>query len=339
MSEKTHKKPTSFDVAKLAGVHRSAVSRTLSGTGRVAPETKQKVEDAARELGYRVNLLARGLQNQNSGLVGIVASRLDTPYRASQVKYLSRELIARGYTPLLIVAEGGETVAGLMARLLNYSVTGMIVTSDTPPSEVIDECARLSVPVVLINRDIAVTGADRIQLDIMQSGQLAFDMLTRCSGVQFTVLMPEMSTYTVNGRAKAFLANCREAGFESDALPTGGQSYDDGLAAADVFIAQNTRADSVFCTTDLLALGFLDGLRVRHGVSVPGDVQLIGYDDIEQAGWLGNSLSTIRQDTEAVALSAVEMMEHRIHAPYAAFETQMIGISPVYRATTRPVAS
>ena len=84
MTEKK-KKPTSFDVAKLANVHRSAVSRALSGKGRVSEETRERVMKAAQELGYRVNYLARGLHDQNSGLVGLVASRLDTPYRALQV--------------------------------------------------------------------------------------------------------------------------------------------------------------------------------------------------------------------------------------------------------------
>ena len=179
------RKPTSFDVAKLAGVHRSQVSRALSGQGRMADETRAKVIEAARQLGYRVNFLARSLQTSSSGLVGIVASRLDTPYRATQVRAAARELLSNGFTPILVTTEGGENQTGLVERLLSYSVSGMMITSGTPSGEIIEECAQLNVPVVLINRDASLQGADRVLIDIAASGRMAFDMLRARGGERF----------------------------------------------------------------------------------------------------------------------------------------------------------
>ncbi|TNJ41222.1 LacI family DNA-binding transcriptional regulator [Phaeobacter sp. B1627] len=329
------KKPTSFDVARMANVHRSAVSRALSGTGRVSEETRERVIKAAQELGYRVNYLARGLHNQNSGLVGLVASRLDTPYRALQVKVAARELLAKGYCPLLIVAEGDAALTGLIDRLLNYNVAGMLVTSDSPPADIIDECKRLSVPVVLVNRDVHDAEADRVQLDITASGRLAFDMLRQAGGQSFAVLEPQEKTYTVSGRARVFAECCRAAHLPVTVIEPQRQNYIDGLEAAELFMAQNTPVDAVFCTTDLLALGFLDGMRVRYNWQVPQDLQILGYDDIEQAGWLGNNLSTIRQDAAAAAMLAVDLMQARIEDPDRTFEVATIPISPVWRGTTR----
>ncbi len=334
MTEKK-KKPTSFDVAKLANVHRSAVSRALSGKGRVSEETRERVMKAAQELGYRVNYLARGLHDQNSGLVGLVASRLDTPYRALQVKVAARELLAQGYCPILIVAEGDMTLPGLIDRLLNYNVAGMIVTSDSPPAEIIDECKRLAVPVVLVNRDLRGTEADRVQLDIQASGQLAFEMLYEAGGRRFAVLEPKEQTYTVTGRARVFADCCRAAGLPVTVISPQRQNYPDGLEAAELFQDSGSEADAVFCTTDLLALGFLDGLRVRQGCRIPEDLQILGYDDIEQAGWLGNDLSTIRQDAGAAAVLAVELMQARIEDIDRPFEVATIPIAPVWRGTTR----
>lgn len=338
MTEKK-KKPTSFDVAKLANVHRSAVSRALSGKGRVSEETRERVMKAAQELGYRVNYLARGLHDQNSGLVGLVASRLDTPYRALQVKIAARELLAQGYCPILIVAEGDMTLPGLIDRLLNYNVAGMIVTSDSPPAEIIDECKRLAVPVVLVNRDAGDAEADRVQLDIAASGQMAFDMLRAAGGSRFAVLEPKERTYTVTGRARAFAECCRAAGLPVSVIAPQRQNYDDGLEAADLYVAQGVEADAVFCATDLLALGFLDGMRVRHGRSIPTEMQILGYDDIEQAGWLGNNLTTIRQDAGAAAVLAVELMQARIEDLGRPFQVATIPISPVWRGTTRKRAT
>ncbi|NIZ15518.1 LacI family DNA-binding transcriptional regulator [Phaeobacter sp. HF9A] len=339
MTDKKKKKPTSFDVARLANVHRSAVSRALSGSGRVSEDTRKRVIQAAQELGYRVNFLARGLQNQNSGLVGLVASRLDTPYRASQVKVAARELLAKGYCPILIVAEGDVTLSGLIDRLLNYSVSGMIVTSDSPPAEIIEECKRLSVPVVLINRDLREVAADRVQLDIQASGQLAFDMLREAGGRRFAVLDPSQETFTVTGRARAFATCCHSAGMPAEVITPVGQNYADGLEAADLFMAAKCEADAVFCSTDLLALGFLDGMRVKYGRRLPEDIQILGYDDIEQAGWLGNNLSTICQDAGAAAMLAVDLLQARIEDGSRPFECATIPITPVHRATTRKITT
>ncbi|MBT52068.1 MAG: LacI family transcriptional regulator [Mameliella sp.] len=330
----TPKKPTSFDVARLAGVHRSQVSRALSGQGRMSDDTRQKVIDSARQLGYRVNFLARSLQSRSSGLVGIVASRLDTPYRATQVRAAAREFLANGFTPILVTAEGGEDQSGLVERLLNYSVSGMMITSGTPSNSIIDECAQLNVPVVLINRNAALEGADHVLIDVDAAGQLAFDMLVERGGQRFAVLQPRDRTYSVLGRASAFSDRCRAAGYCVDVLEVDSQDYDAGLAAADGFV-QQSMADSVFCTTDLLALGFLDGLRVRHGVSIPDQVQVLGFDDIPQAAWLSNSLSTIWQASEDAATEAVNLILERITDPTRPHETFHIPLRPVHRGTTR----
>ncbi|KUF09995.1 hypothetical protein AVJ23_14720 [Pseudoponticoccus marisrubri] len=297
----------------------------------MSEETRKKVIEAARELGYRVNFLARSLQSSTSGLVGLVASRLDTPYRAIQVRAASRELLSHGFTPILLTTEGGEDNTGLVERLLNYSVSGMMITSGTPSSGIIEECASLKVPVVLINRDPTLEGADRVLIDIEASGRMAFDMLHERGGQRFAVLQPRDRTYSVLGRARAFAACCRGG---VDIIEIENQTYEAGLAAADSFLRQS-RADSVFCTTDLIALGFLDGLRLRHGVSVPGEVQVLGFDDIPQAGWLSNSLSTIHQSSEAAAVEAVKLILKRIADPSRPFETGRIRIAPVHRATTR----
>lgn len=336
MNDKPKSKPTSFDVAERAGVHRSIVSRALAGTGRMSDATRGKIVDAANELGYRVNFLARGLQGHGSGLVGIIASRLDTPYRASQVKFAAHELIARGFTPLLIVAEGGRDIEGLIERLLNYTVMGMIVTSDTPPVAIIQECADHNVPVVLINRDASITDADRVQLDINASAQLAYQMLYGTGGKDFATLVPSSKTYSVNGRAEAFATLCKADGYRVLHVETSGQSYADGVDAADEFVALGAPSESIFATTDLLAMGFMDGLRFEHGIDVPENVQIVGFDDVENASWLSYQLSTIRQDSAETAKLCVELIEARIANPSTPFQTMSIPISPIYRKTTRP---
>lgn len=329
------KKPTSFDVARLAGVHRSQVSRALSGQGRMSEQTRQNIINAAEQLGYRVNFLARGLTSA-SRLIGIVVSRLDTPYRSTQLKAAALELQAHDYTPILVMAEQGKEVEGLVERLLNYAVSGMIITSGTPPGQIIEECARLNVPVTLINRAQDEAAADRIAINPAAAGAMALEMLKRAGGRRFAALEPADKTYSVLGRVRAFADLCHAADHPFELFQTSGQSYKAGLDISDKFVAQSG-ADAVFCPEDLTALGFLDGLRHRHGIAVPDRVQVLGFDDIPAAGWLANNLSTIRQETEGAAIQAARLVLQRLESPERPYETHDIRLSPVFRGTTRKV--
>uniref|UniRef100_A0A2A4Z7C1 LacI family transcriptional regulator n=1 Tax=OCS116 cluster bacterium TaxID=2030921 RepID=A0A2A4Z7C1_9PROT len=334
MADMTRKKPTSYDVAKLAGVHRSAVSRAFSDGGSISAETKEKVMKAAKTLEYRVNFFARGLQKQNSGLVGIVASRLDTPYRAKQVKLASHELIENGYTPILLTVDKSDDVSGRMSSLLNYNISGMIVTSDTPPAKIIEECIQYNIPVVLINRDPSITGTDRIQLNIEDAGQLAFDMLCKAGATKFGVLMPQTQTYTVQGRAKIFAQKCRDAGFPITIIETQGQSYAAGTDATQDVYEKLDDIDGIFCTTDLMAFGLLDGLRNQYNIAVPGQLKILGFDDVDQASWGAYNLSTINQDIQQSAIAAVDLMMKRLETPLKPLETRSILLTPIHRGTT-----
>ncbi|PCI85268.1 MAG: LacI family transcriptional regulator [Hyphomicrobiales bacterium] len=334
MANIPRKKPTSYDVAKLAGVHRSAVSRAFSDGGSISAKTKEKVMKAAEVLEYRVNFFARGLQKQNSGLVGIVASRLDTPYRAKQVKLASHELIRNGYTPILLTVDKSDDVSGHMSNLLNYNITGMIVTSDTPPAKIIEECIQYNVPIVLINRDPSITGTDRIQLDIEHAGQMAFDMLRRGGAKKFGVLMPQSQTYTVVGRAEVFAQKCRDAGLPISIIKTSGQSYTAGIESTQIVYENLANIDAIFCTTDLMAFGLLDGLRTRYNIAVPERLEMLGFDDIEQASWAGYNLSTINQDIQESAVAAVSLMMKRLEQPEKPLETISILLKPMHRSTT-----
>ncbi|MEL6169933.1 MAG: LacI family DNA-binding transcriptional regulator [Pseudomonadota bacterium] len=334
MGRDTRKPPNSYDVARAAGVSRSTVSRALGGGANVSPEVRDRVVRAADTLGYRVNALARGLQTRQSDLVGVVASRLDTPFRATQVRAIAQTLLQRQMHPLLLVADGGEDVDALIKNLLGYSLAGVIVTSDSPPAEVIEACHRLSVPVVLVNRGPGDVDADRVAMDVDLGGQIAFDTLLDAGARKLALVTPRAGTYSVAGRAEAFLRNAEAAITEVLIIETQGQSYTAGAAVAGDVAARADEIDGVFCTTDLLALGLLDRLRTDHGVRVPEDVQIVGFDDIEQAGWDAYRLSTVRQDVVAQATGAVDLVADRLSEPTAPFRSLVYPLAPVLRETT-----
>lgn len=330
------RKPTSFDVAKLAGVSRSAVSRAFTPGGTVSPLTREKVNKAASELGYRVNSLARGLQQTHSGIVGLVASRLDTPLRSRQVRLLSEALTREGLKPMLITAERPDNVDTLIESLLGYSVAGMIFTSDSPTRALIEDCGRLGLPVVLINRAGKSNWGDRVVADNEAAGQLAAQTLIDSGATKLGCLVPKGGTFSVSGRATAFVKAVATHGIAAEVFHSSDQSYEDGRAKINALGSSALgRMDGLFCATDLLALGALDALRLDLGLTVPRHVQVLGFDDIEQASWASYNLSTIRQDVAAQTDIAVKLLLERIENSGLKNRVERQPLEIILRGTTR----
>lgn len=328
------KQVNSFDVARLAGVSRSAVSRTFTDGASVSDETREKVIKAAQELGYRVNVLARSLHKQKSDLVGVVAADLDNPFRGEQIDLLSQGLLEQGLRPILLRGDPSTDVAELIGSLLQYSVAGVIVTSDTPPEEICRECLENGVPLVVVNKRDPGAPVDRVVTDFDAGGRLAFEHLIACGCRKLAVVTPERSSYSVNGRALAFEQAANDAGVPVIRIAWGTQTYDGGLSASAYVSRVKTEIDGVFCTADYLALGVLDGLRHEHGIRVPEDMQVIGYDDIVQASWKSYDLTTIVQSRKELCDITLKLLMQRLVDPDLPQQIEVSGVSLMQRGTT-----
>lgn len=309
------RKVNSRDVAERAGVSRSAVSRTFTDGASVSEATRNKVMDAAFELGYRVNALARSLNNQRSDLVGLVAADMDNPFRSEQIDCLSKRLQEHGFKPILLRADAVTNVADMIGAMLQYSVAGVIVTSDTPPEQICIECQLHGVPLVTINKQDPGAPVDRVQCDFTGGGGMAFDHLYAEGCRRLALVQPEKPSYTIAGRAGAFAGACTRASLPLLTFNSGAQDYASGLEAARHVAAHAAEIDGIFCVADYMALGLLDGLRHDCGLNIPQDLRLIGFDDIPQAGWKAYDLTTIRHSREDLAAKAIELLIKRIDCP------------------------
>ena len=330
------KTANSFDVARAAGVSRSAVSRTFTDGASVSPETREKVIKAARELGYRVNALARSLHKQKSDLVGLVAADLDNPFRAEQIDLLSQGLLERGFRPILLRGDPSADVADLIGSLLQYSVAGVIVTSDTPPEEICMECLENGVPLVVVNKRDPGAPVDRVLTDFETGGRIAFEHLRAAGCTRLAVVTPEKPSYSVMGRGLSFERSALENDVPCVRIAVGTQTYEGGLEAANHIHAWRQDIDGVFCTADYLALGVMDGLRHVHGIAIPDDLQLISYDDIPQAAWKSYDLTTIVQCQRALCEATLRLLMDRLADPEAPPNVSTCDVSIIARSTTRP---
>jgi LacI family transcriptional regulator len=334
--EEFSRQVTALDVAKHAGVSRSAVSRTFTPGASVSASTREKVMKAADELGYRVNQLARSLINKRSDLVGIVAANMDNPFRAQQVEHMARELVEQNFRPILLPAEGEENPSRVIGMLLEYNVSGVIVTSDTPPESICQECVSLGVPMVLINKGEIDASVDRVLLDNEASGRNAARHLYDQGCRRLATIGSDKPSFSLSVRVKSFQEACRDLGLSVPGHFSAPISdYNGGFTAAKAMLEGMPNVDGVFCVTDYMALGSLDYLRLKSDRKVPDDLKLIGCDDILQASWAGYDLTTIRQDTRLLAKQVVAALAARFKNPLAPPDVRMVDVSVVERATTK----
>ena len=205
---------TAEDVARRAGVSRAVVSRALSSNGSISPATREKVLQAARELGYQVNFLAQGLNRQRSQLIGVIVARIGDPFRSSLLEGLLHEIQRRGYQALVSEITGEEDLVNTLRRFTQFRVSGVIVTSGRPPEAIVNECVSQQIPVVGINRPPDMPWVDFICSDNQRGAQLAAEQLWRSGCRRFGWLNHQASTWAGRMRGEAFVQALQQLGVD-----------------------------------------------------------------------------------------------------------------------------
>lgn len=307
-------------VARKAGVSRSAVSRTFTPGASVSPATRERVMKAAEELGYHVNDLARGILANQSRLVGIVATKPEVGFRSHLAAALSKALIARGSVPILI--NTGQTEEELLAAqriLIGHRAAATIILSGSPPESFFELARRNGQPVVMIGR--AEAGADLVQAGNQEAATRAAELFLQAGRKRLAYIGSHSGTPSIREREVAFAEACKAHGLTPVPATHGADSdYQGGVTAARGLLQNKAEFDAVFCANDLLALGLIDVLK-RSGRRVPEDVAVMAFDDVPEAAWLNYSLTTFRQDPQRVAAAVIELLEERAANPDAPHRT------------------
>jgi DNA-binding LacI/PurR family transcriptional regulator len=323
-------------VADLAGVSRSAVSRTFTDGASVSDATRQKVLSAASALGYHVNHLARGLIQDRSNIVCLVVSDVTTPFRARMLEILTSRLQAIDKVAMVVNTGGdSESVSGALQQALRFRADATVVLSGTPAASLVETCVASGQRVVLINRDDHLEGTENLAVDNESAASEALFLLRRAGCQRLAVVSSEADTPSLVARHTAFTAAARAAGVSASLVRVGPTSYSSGVEAARRLFSRSDGPDGVFCVTDLLALGFMDAARHEFGLDIPRDLCVVGFDDIEQANWESYRLTTFRQP-------AAEMVDHiavLLGSDSALPERRVFAASPVWRKTVRPNAA
>ncbi|MGV6805399.1 MAG: LacI family DNA-binding transcriptional regulator [Ruegeria sp.] len=314
-------KVTSLQVAQLAGVSQSAVSRVFTPGASVSKKTEEKVRKAATELGYRPNVLARAMVSGKSRIIGLVVAYLDNYFYPEALEKLSNELQEQGYHVLIFMASRtAGNIDDVMEEILDYQVDGVVLASVAMSSDIATRCQQAGVPVVLFNRSQDIDGITSVTSDNYAGGRKVAEFLVAAGHSRIAYIAGWQGASTQRDREAGFRASLRDAGRDLYAHEIGEFHTENArLAARRMFdVEPQKRPDSVFVANDHMALAVMDVIRFELGLRVPEDVSVVGYDDVPQAAWLAYNLTTIRQRANLMVAETVDALLDHIENPTAA---------------------
>jgi DNA-binding LacI/PurR family transcriptional regulator len=333
----TDRRATAKEVAKLAGVSVSAVSRTFTEGASVSPQTREKVLAATRIVAYTPNALARSLMTKRTELIGLVSNNFDNPLFMEIFDLFTRRLQQRGRRPLLANLSGGIRTDGALAMLQQYSVDGVIVASSTLPPQFAESCAEAGIPVVqAFGRPGNATSVDIVGADNVQGGKLAARTLRERGYKNIAFLGGPQTATSTEDRLRGLTETLAMDGIVPCAVVYGhSYCHDAGLTLMRQLL-RNGGIDAVFCGDDVLAMGAIDAC-LEAGVNVPRDVGVIGFNDMAMASWLSYNLTTIRQPVADIIVTAVERVLGLVDQPSTRKHSDSVfNCDVVERGTLRP---
>lgn len=313
-------KVTSSEVAKRAGVSQSAVSRVFTPGASASKKTVIKVREAAMELGYRPNVLARSLITGKSRIIGLVVAYLDNYFYPVALEKLSNALQTQGYHVLVFMASNdNQSTETVIDELLDYQVDGIIVASVGISSTLTARCEAAGVPVVLFNRSQETAEHSAVTSNNFAGGKTVAQFLVAGGHKRIAYIGGWEGASTQRDREAGFRAGLNDAGHTLAAHGLGDFVVENAQNVAREMFSQDSPPDAVFVATDHMALAVIDVLRSELNLTIPDDVSVVGYDDVPPAALKAYDLTTVRQRANVMVDETVSLIIEKIDNPaYAA---------------------
>lgn len=325
------------DLARDLGMSVSTVSRAFYAGAVVAPATRELVLKRAQELGYRPNPMARSLKTNRTRIAGMVVSDITNPFYPEVMSQLVAGLHETGMNVMLISAQQAAGIDDAVRLLLSYQPDLVIILAATLSSEAMRECRAAGSPCIFFNRLSRDPDSFGVSCDNIEGGRNAADFLIERNHRRLAYVSAYADASTNMERRDGFLERAVERGLARPVVMEAGSfSYEAGYEAAGAFGELAERPDGVFCANDIVAVGFIDGVRDRLGLDVPGDVSVVGFDDIAMARWPSHGLTTVAQPVDEMVSATVELAAALAADPNGTpTVTRLAPRAIVERATTR----
>ncbi len=309
------KRATSYDVAALAGVSQSAVSRVFQAGASASQEMRDRVLAAANKLGYRPNAIARGLITQRSNMVAVVISKLTNLYYPEVLVQLTQRFSERGVRVLLFALERESDTESVLEQILQYRVDGVLTAAMLSPKQ-LDILEGAHIPVVFYNRTLADQLVSSVRCDQEEGERWLVDELVGAGHRSFGIVEgPPDSVVGIERKMGAM--NELEALRITDITSVSGDyGYETGRACfAELVKKRGSPPDAVIAANDVMAIGCIDEAREGFGLDVPQDISIVGFDGVGPARYAAYDVTTVRQPVQRMTEAAASMLVERIENP------------------------
>jgi len=318
----TPKVPSIRDVAEAAGVSTATVSRTLSAPDKVSAPTRDAVFRAIEQTGYRLNVAARNLRKRETGAIAVLVPNLANPFFSAILSGIAEVMSEAGYNVLVNDTTPFGEAGHQFPEFANAQhVDGLIVLDGLLDPAALDRLGppQIRPPTVYACEWCDLTDRPRVIIDNEAAGIDAVNHLLALGHRKIGHLCGPPENVLTKARLKGAKAAMAAAGLTmpADWIYPGDFSLESGAYAAETWAAADDRPTAVFCASDVMAIGFI-GELMRRGVAVPGEVSVVGFDDLDMAAHFVPSLTTMHQPRRDIGRAAARLLLERMGLPPAA---------------------
>ncbi|MGI9585278.1 MAG: LacI family DNA-binding transcriptional regulator [Acidimicrobiia bacterium] len=338
MAEKAHSSGsvTIFDVAAAAGVSTATVSRVANGHPNIKPTTRKRVQDAMDELGYVANLRARGLAGGKTNVIGLLVDDLDSSYIAQVAKGVDRAVSIRGFDVMLATMHMRTQRSQYVHSLFNGIVDGLIVLLASGFEPYLGEVAARDFPVVLIDH-APTTRAPVVKAANTEGTTSAIEHLVGLGHRRIGFVTGFLDVDSAKKRLDAY-RSCLvqlDIDVEDELIHHGDFLADSGRKAAREFLSLAEPPTAILASSDTEAFGVVQVAR-ELGVDIPGDLSVVGFDDIPEAEYMNPGLTTVRQPMSDMGRMASELLMDAMSGHPLPNATVELPTELIIRGTTGP---
>lgn len=306
-----NKSITSKDVAKRAGVSQSTVSRVFNtpAGSEVKAEAREKVLNAAREIGYRPNLVARGMISGKTNVIGLVVGDSLGPFYNRIINNFVEKIQEIGKQCLVFKVPRQGQLDAIIERVIQFQVEAVVITASAMTKVMAEAIVNNDIPVVLFNRLIPGVDINTVYVDPVEGAGLVADFLHEKGHERIGYIQFKKETSEEMEKKIGFYSRLRKYGIFQIQEEQSGYNYGEGYEAGRRMLQTENPPSAIFCTSDLIAMGVMDVARKEFGLRIPEDLAVMGYDDIEMAAWKAYELSTVHQPIEVLINKTVNILE------------------------------
>jgi len=309
------RRATSYDVARLAGVSQSAVSRCFKPGASVSKKMRDKVMKAAEQLEYQPNAIARGLITQRSNLVAVLVSGKLNLYYPEVLFRLTEELSREGLRVLLFTVESEEEAEDVIEQAWQFQVDGLISASHLSRAQY-ETLAKRKIPVVFFNRYFTGISTNVVYCDPAAQVRELVSRLTELGHRRFGLVRGPEANMVSRERARMVEEALAGHGLALSRQASGDFTYESGAAALQDLMKVKTDAPSaIICINDMMAMGCMDEARHVMELDVPADLSIASFDGIGTAQFASYEITTIRQPIGRMCEAAVDLIASRAQQP------------------------